>query len=565
MNLSLPLGIDDFNKIREENYYYIDKTNFIKQLLSTRFEANLVTRPRRFGKTLTMSMLEDFFDISRDSRAHFDGLDISRETALCKEWMNHWPVVFFSLKSVEGLNFTSAYGRLKVLIANICKKYAFLENSNKVDSADKIIFKQMRFQDANEENLSNALVLLTRMMHAHYGKQVILLIDEYDVPLARASENGYYAEMLDMVRSILGDAVKTNPFLKFAVVTGCLRISKESIFTGTNNFVTDSITGDAFNEFIGFTSEDVEKLLTDSDLTSHANDVKKWYDGYRFGKTEVYCPWDVLNYIKDLHQNPDAKPGNYWGNTSHNAIIRQFIDRKDLRDKEYINSDIERLIAGETISKTVRDDLTYDTLNSTSQNIWSLLLLTGYLTIDPTANIPEKDTEYNDEQYMAALRIPNEEVRLLFRTIVQEWFTAKVKSEARSELFNALWGKDEKQCSRQLSDMVYDTISCYDYREDFYRAFMVGILSYAGYMLITNKEMGEGRPDIVLKDERNDRAIVIELKWTPKKSQMGKKCEEALQQIHDKRYAEDLAEEFDQVIHCGICFFKKQCMVKFET
>lgn len=562
MSISLPLGIDDFAKIREEDFYYIDKTGFLKQLLNTRFEANLVTRPRRFGKTLTMSMLEDFFDISRNSKAHFESLEIYRETALCEQWMNQWPVVFLTLKDVEGLTFEKSYGMLKVLISELCKKYAFLSYSDKVDSDDKIIFNELKSQKADEENLKSSLILLTRMMTAHYGRQTILLVDEYDVPVAKAYEHGHYAEMLDVIKALLGRAIKTNPHLKFAVVTGCLRIAKESIFTGTNNFVTDSITGDRFNEYIGFTSGDVEKLLNDSGFTDRADDVKNWYDGYRFGHTEVYCPWDVLSFMRDLNKDSHALPDNYWGNTSDNAIIRQFIDRKDLRDKEYINAEFERLIAGESISKVIREDLTYDTVHSSSQNIWSLLLLSGYLTIKP---VEDSKNIISKEERTVALRIPNEEVRYLFRTTVKEWFTEKVQSEERSELFHVLWNKDEEQTSKLLSAMVYDTISTYDAREDFYRAFMVGILSFAGYELLTNKEMGEGRPDIVLKDERNDRAMVIELKWTPRKKQMGEKCEEALQQIRDRRYAEGLENEFDEVIHCGICFFKKQCTVKFET
>ncbi len=572
LGISIPLGIDSFTKVREENFYYIDKTLFIKELLSTRFEANLITRPRRFGKTMTMSMLEDFFEISRDSKAHFEGLKISKEKELCKEWMNQYPVVFLTLKDVEGLNYRNAYGMLRVLISDLCKKYEFLGDSSSVNEADREIFRELEYQKADQENLKSSLAVFMRMMNAHYGRQVILLIDEYDVPLAKASENGYYEEMLEFIRALLGKALKTNPYLKFAVVTGCLRISKESIFTGTNNFVTNSITGDGFNEYIGFIPSNVRSLLADWGLSEHEEDVKLWYDGYRFGRTEVYCPWDVLSYVRDLSGNPNAKPQNYWGNTSHNGVIRQFIDRKDLREKENINADIEKLIAGEIIRKSIREDLTYDTLHSASQNLWSLLLLTGYLTIEPSAEetntekaeAEEYSAEYSEDAQEVSLRIPNEEVRMLFRTTVQEWFTAKVKSEERTELFEALWSKNEQRSSKKISEMVYDTISYYDYREDFYRAFMAGILSYAGYELITNKEMGEGRSDIVLKDERNDRAMVIELKWTQTKAQMSVMCEEALRQIKDKRYAEGLEKEFDQVVCCGICFYKKQCAVRFE-
>ena len=595
MAIVFPLGNDDFSEVRDNGNYYIDKTDFIHELLSKQFKANLITRPRRFGKTLTMSMLEDFFDINRDSKKHFADLAISKNVDIYENWINQWPVLFLTLKSVEGNDFSSAYGLLKELISDLCITHNYLEDSDEVNTADKGRYRRLRDGVASDAEVKGCLYALMRMMTAYYGKQVILLIDEYDVPLAKASEGGYYSQMLDVIHSLLGKVLKTNRFLKFAVVTGCLRIAKESIFAGTNNFVSDTITDNRFNEYIGFTQNDVQKILTDTGFTEHMEEISIWYDGYRFGNIEVYCPWDVLNHAAALQENPHAEPNCYWENTSHNAIIRRFIDREDLWKEEHINDDFETLLDGGYIKKAITENLTYDMLHSSADNLWSLLYLTGYLTKVSPGELHEENIMQETKE--VALRIPNEEIRRLFRSTVTEWFKAKVKSTDRSELFDALWNGDEQECTRLLSQMVFETISFHDYKEDFYHAFVTGILSFAGYKVVSsriprsklrgirpsrhspnagekhscawlnargNKEQGEGRSDILLLDERGAKVIVIEVKHSSTLKGQAKKCDEALQQIRTKRYAESLEEEYDEIMLYGISFFKKRCEVKTE-
>ncbi|MDO4556638.1 MAG: AAA family ATPase, partial [Lachnospiraceae bacterium] len=558
MGISFPLGKDDFYKIRQDGDYYVDKTGLIEELLEESFEVKLITRPRRFGKTLTMTMLEDFFDISRDSRTDFAGLAICKKDDLCSNWMNQWPTVFLTLKSVNGKNFESAYGMFKSLIADICEKYSFLEKSDRVDNDDKKRFQRLKSETADDTTEKNSLFLLTRMLYAHYGKPVILLIDEYDVPLAKADDSGYYDEMLEVIRTVFDKALKSNRFLKFAVITGCLKIVKESIFTGTNNFVSDSITGGRFEEYIGFTEENVEQILKDTHFLDHREEIKNWYDGYHFGSMDVYCPWDVLNHVSALLINPKSKPHSYWENTSHNNIIRRFIDRKDLWEKAHINDDFEVLLAGGSIVKPITENLTYDMVNSSADNLWSLLYLTGYLTMDSNRSL-ENGNMSSDS---IALKIPNEEIHRLFKTTVLKWFEDKVAASDRRELFHALWNQEEEKCSAILSEMLFETISYNDYKEAYYHAFVTGILSYAGYKVKSNAEAGEGRPDILLLDERNGKAIVIEIKVTNAFKAMEEKCEEALRQIDTRRYAKGLGDEYEEILKYGICFYKKRCRVK---
>lgn len=552
MNLSLPLGIDDFAKIREDGFYYIDKTAFIIELLSTRFEANLITRPRRFGKSLTMSMVEDFFDISRDSKAHFDGLEISKETKLCEEWMNKWPVVFLTLKDVEGLNFDDAMGMLRVLVSDLCKKYEFIGESSRVNAADRELFRNFEYQKADKENLKSCLVILTRMMSAHYGKPTILIIDEYDVPLAKASENGYYAEMLDIIRSLLGRALKTNKFLKFAVVTGCLRISKESIFTGVNNFVTDAIAGDSFNEYIGFTPRETAKLLEDADLSDHAEEIRQWYDGYRFGNVEVYCPWAVLNHVNALQNDSDAEPDNYWANTSHNGIIYHFINRKLKNVKEQFDT----LMNGGVIITQIEKNLTYDYLTSSVKNFWSLLYLTGYLTSEDPAVLDEPIPKGS-----AALRIPNEEVKTIFKDSIIDWFNDYVENVDRRDMCDALWNGDTEKAQTLISKLLFQTISFYDYEERYYHAFLAGLFAGDEYAVDSNMEYGTGRPDVVIRDDENQRAIVIEIKYAKIKSEIPAKRKEALKQFNDRNYLKGISDGYITKIGYGITFHEKSCLI----
>lgn len=553
MAINFPLGVDSFRKLRQENCYYVDKTGSIRELVSQKFEVNLITRPRRFGKSLLMSMLEDFFDISRDSTADFEGLKVLSQPDLCAEWMNQWPVVSLTLKSVEGLDFDSAYGMLKVLIAGLFKKYAFLETSTHVDADDRTIFKELKAQKSNMENLKDSLHILTRMLNACYGKPVILLIDEYDVPLAKASEAGYYDRMLDMIRSMFNNALKSNEFLKFAVVTGCLKIAKESIFTGTNNFVSDTITGDRFDEYIGFTESDVDKILEDSGFMDHREEIRLWYDGYRFGDVNVYCPWDVLNHVAALQVNPSKQPQNYWGATSHNGIIYRFISREDLD----VNNKLEVLVSGGVLKEKITEELTYDTLKSSETNLWSLLYLTGYLT---QTQWPEDGSVPGPGE--VALRIPNEEVKSIFKTAIVEWFNESVKTVDRSRLFSAIWAGDTKTASEQISDLLFTTISYHDYQENFYHAFVAGLFSGAGYIVDSNYERGTGRPDVIVLDKRTRRALVIEAKHAASEEKLSAQCDAAVRQIHQRKYIQGIDKGYRSVIGYGIAFFEKECMVK---
>lgn len=556
MTIKIPVGLDNFRKIREDGWYYVDKTAFISKLLSQPFEANLITRPRRFGKTLTISMMEDFFDISRDSKSHFAGLEIYNDTALCDEWMNKWPVLSVTLKDVEGLDFDDAYGMLRILISEVCKKYAFLGESNLVDSDDRLIFNELKAQQAEKGNIKSSLLLLTRMMNAHFGKQVILLVDEYDVPLAKASEHGYYEEMLDVIRALLGKAMKTNPYLKFAVVTGCLRISKESIFTGINNFATDSITGDAFNEYIGFTQAEVHQLLGDADLLSHEAEIKEWYDGYRFGNVDVYCPWAVLNYVNALQNNPSAEPESYWANTSHNGIIYHYISKK----LKNVRDNFDTLMDGDYIITPIEKNLTYDYITSSSKNFWSLLYLTGYLTIAELSDSSLKLPKGN-----MALRIPNREVREIFKKNILEWFDDYVVKIDRSQICDALWRGDIDTAQRLLSALLMKTVSYYDYQESFYHAFLAGLFAGDEYEVESNNEYGVGRPDVVIKDVDNQRVLVIEVKYAKTQNDIPMKFREAQRQFVDRKYLEGIPDGYAEKIGYCAVFFAKKCFLEKAT
>ncbi len=551
MSNKFPLGIDSFEKLRAGNYYYIDKTAFIQKLLESTFEVNLITRPRRFGKTLIMSMMEAFFNIEKNSKENFQGLIISESSDLCDTWMNKWPTIFLTFKSVEGEDFESAYGMLTVLIADLCKKYDFLLQSPLVNAEDRAIFHSLMARKADAAEIKNSLYTLMRMLNAHYKKSVILLLDEYDVPLAHASEMGYYPQMLALIRAILGKSLKSNEYLKFSVVTGCLKIAKESIFSGTNNFVSDTITGDRFDEYFGFTEKDMEKLLADSELTDHMHEMREWYDGYRFGTVDVYCPWDVLNHASALQSNPLKKPQNYWGATSHNSIIYRFISRDDID----VNDKFEILMDGNSIVEHVTEELTYDTIRSTEENLWSLLYLTGYLTRD-------QREESGDNDSAVALRIPNEEIRSLFKSAIIEWFNDTVRTTDRTMLFEALWNGNSDEASRRISDILFSTISYHDYQESYYHAFIAGLFSGAGYIVESNYEYGTGRPDIVVKDKKNRRAIVIEIKNVNDLSALEKGCGATIRQIREQKYTKKIEQDYRTVLCYGAAFYKKTCMIR---
>ena len=547
--LNIPVGISDFAKIRDRKYYYVDKTKLISDLLEEETaEVTLITRPRRFGKTMAMSMLSHFFDIRKDSKAMFQGLKIAENTELCDEWMNQWPVLFLSFRRVDGLNFESAFGMLQETITDIYGDHLYLLDSPRISSYQKEIMDRILRKTASEEEIKASILLLTKLMQAHYGKPVILLIDEYDVPIAKASANGYYDEMLDVMKGIL-QALKDNDALRFAVITGCLRIAKESIFTGTNNFVSDTISSSHLNEYFGFTQEEVDQILSDADQTDHAEDVKAWYDGYHFGELDVYCPWDVMNYLRDLRKNPKIKPASYWRNTSDNAIIRSFIDYAG----ENIHEKMETLLAGGYIIQKIREDLTYDYLHSSEENLWSILYSTGYLTQVRGEELPP-DT--------AALMIPNAEIRQIFETTVQEWFDDSARKENRTALFDAVWSGDIETLTEEMNELLRKTISYHDYKEDFYHAFLAGIFTGAGYSVDSNRERGEGRSDVVVRNSSKGRVALFEAKYAKTLDGLEASCEAALQQIEDRQYAKDFADDYDDILCYGIAFYKKRCLVQ---
>ncbi len=549
--VTLPIGTSDFAEIRREGWYYVDKTGLIRDLLNTRkAKVTLITRPRRFGKTLGMNMLANFFDIQKDSKALFEGLEVSKDTTLCEQWRNQWPVLFVSFRRVDGLNFQSAYGMLKTTICELCIEHRYLLESTQVPHEHKETMRRLLQKTASDDELSSSLLLLTHMMQAHYGKPIILLIDEYDVPLAKASANGYYKEMLDVMKGIM-QAMKDNSALQLAVITGCLRIAKESIFTGTNNFVSDTITSSRLNEYFGFTQAEVDKLLEDTGLTDHAEDLKAWYDGYHFGEFDIYCPWDVMNYLQDLQFDPSKKPVSNWKNTSDNAIIRSFIDYSG----PSISKKLELLLSGGYIVQTIEEDLTYDYLHSSEDNLWSILYLTGYLT--RVREIPASDGAL-------ALTIPNAEVQEIFRSTIQKWFKDSSQTWNRQAMFQALWAGNSETLTKEIGKLLRKTISYHDYKEDFYHAFLAGILASFHYSVESNREHGEGRSDIVVYDEENSRVVIFEAKVAKSPEELPAACDAALCQIEARQYAEDFRDEYDEILCYGIAFYKKRCLVKMK-
>lgn len=551
-NLNIPVGVSDFQKIRENEYYYVDKSELITKLLKEKSaEVTLITRPRRFGKTLGMSMLANFFDIRKDSRKLFQGLKVTDSHELCDEWQNQYPTLFISFKRVDGLDFASAYDMLCSVIAELCSEHQYLADSDRVASYDKRIIGRIINQAATVAEVKNSLVSLTRAMLAHYGKPVILLIDEYDVPAAKANSHGYYNEMLDTMRAIL-QALKDNPALRFAVITGCLKIAKESIFTGTNNFISDTITDSGLNEYFGFTQSDVDQLLNDADAVEYSQQIKSWYDGYHFGAFDVYCPWDVMNYLRDLQHNPNARPASYWKNTSDNAIIRSFIDYAGSN----ITKKLETLLSGGYVTQYIDENLTYDYLHSSEDNLWSILYMTGYLT-------KVRDLALSDAlpAGMSALMIPNEEIKELFETTVMRWFGDNAQAWNRKALFHAVWTGDSETITQEMNKLLRKTISYHDYREDFYHAFLAGIFTGAGYMVESNKEHGEGRSDVVVYDPIDGRVAIFEAKYSKTLAGMDAACSRALRQINDRMYAKEYADDYDQILCYGISFFKKRCLV----
>ncbi len=548
---NIPIGISEFEKIRKNDYYYVDKTELIQVLLKTEpAEITLFTRPRRFGKTLVMSMLASFFDIRRENRALFEGLKVVKDQKLCEGWMNQWPVIFLSFKDVGGENFKDAYGLLQSVISQLYVEHAYLEKSTEIDESYKDIFGRLKRRQGNKTDVQISLRVLMRMMQIYYGKQVILLIDEYDVPMAKAGNKAYYNEMLDVIGTMMSQALKDNTALKFSVITGCLRISKESIFTGTNNFVADTIADERFSNYFGFTNEEVQRLLEDTGNIKYQGQIKKWYDGYCFGKTEIYCPWDVLCYLNKLAFESESEPENFWENTSHNDIIRTFLSYEGMD----VTDSFERLLAGETIEVEITDNLTYENLTDSEENLWSVLYLTGYLTKDNRQPLQGKSKVF--------LKIPNAEIMDIFRKSVVRWFDERMAVRDRSSLFKALWNEDVSSLSELISDLLFETISYHDYAESFYHAFLAGLFTNAGYIVESNYESGLGRPDLVIKDKKKRQAVIIEIKIADGTRSLQKAAEKAKDQINDMRYADGIsAQGYQKVIKYGAAFYQKNCLI----
>jgi len=553
MDFKVGVGKSDFAALRESGNYYVDKTELIYELVNdTDNEVTLFTRPRRFGKTLMMSMMENFFSIRKQSARIFEGLTITEHEDFCKEWINQYPVLFISFKDAESETYDVAYAKLMTIIADVCKSNSEISNHNTIDKDDLEVFARLKAQKGTESDVQNSLKAIMRMMNAVYGKKVILLIDEYDVPLAKASEkdtskNGYYSKMLDVIKGIMSTALKDNEFLQFAVITGCLRIAKESIFTGTNNFASYSVLDEKFGRYFGFSDEEVGAMLIAADREEAAAEIKEWYDGYVFGDSYVYCPWDVINHLSALRYKRTARPKNYWKNTSHNGILLTFVKRTDFK----VKGKFEILMNSGTIIQTITDELTYDTLHSSEDNLWSVLLMTGYIT--------KADPE--EEGETVSLKIPNKEIASIFEDTVVKLFKETIDTGMQRSMMEAFWSKDAEEAGRIVSELLWRTISYNDYHEDYYHAFLAGAFVGIGYEVESNKEKGLGRPDILLKDEDNRRAIIIEAKKSDKEADLDKDCDEAIEQIITGKYAEGLY-GYEQIFCYGVAFFQKQAKVK---
>ena len=543
--VKLPLGISSFDDIRKDGRLFIDKTPLIEEILAKGYGVFLFTRPRRFGKTLAMSMLSSFFDVSKDSRKLFDGLKISGNRELCDKWMNRYPTILVSFKSVDGLDFNAALDSLKDIIFNLFCSYSFLLESDRVLPALKRKFSIILDGTSTVSDIKGSLGLLVRMLSSHYGEKVILLIDEYDVPMAKASSRGYYDEMIDVMRSLL-QALKDNDYLKFSVITGCLRIAKESIFTGLNNVYCNTVTSTAYDEYFGFTGKEVTDTFCSLGFENRLDDVKEWYDGYHFGNEDIYCPWDVIHYLDSLFDNPDAKPKNYWTNTSSNDIVKSFISggRRSMFDN------LDTLLSGGSITKVIDENITYDYLHSTDNNIWSVLLMTGYLTTTEEANgYPLSSDEVN-------LRVPNREIMSIFSTSLSKWVTEVSRKADLSGLSAALWTGDTETISIEMTKILNETISYHDiWHEDAYHLFFDGLFRGMGYRVESNREYGMGRPDIVVSDDMRTKVAVFELKGADET------IRKASNQIEEKKYADGLTES--SLIMCyAVRFSEKSAEVR---
>ena len=549
----LPVGVENFEEIIDKGYYYVDKTLLIRDLIDLRGKVNLFTRPRRFGKTLNMSMLRYFFEKAEEDRRYlFQGTKIMDAGEKYRSEMGKYPVISLSLKSMKQGSYEEAFHCLKEEIADEFKKH--LELLGKLETEDdRKKYDQLANRRAPGEEYLNSLQFLSQCLYSCYGSKAVILIDEYDVPLENAYFRGFYDRMVDLIRSLFESALKTNDALEFAVVTGCLRISKESIFTGLNNLNVISITDKTYAEHFGFTQEEVDRMLEHYGLMEKREDVKRWYDGYQFGDTEVYNPWSVINYVNSSYRDKDVLFKPYWSNTSSNSIVRILVEKADISAKQ----EIEALIDGRTITKPIHEDITYDEMDSTQENLWNFLFFTGYL---------KKISEYqNGEDIYVEMAIPNSEVRYIYKNTVRRWFEEKTDKKDLSPLYESILNGDREKMAEILSENLMETISFYDYQESYYHGFLAGMLKNIGnYIVLSNRESGNGRPDLLLKyPSVRGKAVILEIKVAKTYRELEQKCDEALEQIEAQRYEEPLRQEgYRDILKYGVAFYRKECMVK---
>ncbi len=550
----LPIGVESFEELLTKGYYFVDKTLFIRALLNMKGEVNLFTRPCRFGKTLNMSMLRYFFELNEDNRALFEGTKIMSAGEEYLKWMGQFPVISLSLKSMKQPTFELSLEMLKQAVAEeYGRHWKLVESDPNLSDAKRERYLRIRDWKGTEADYASALKFLSECLYDCTGKKSVILIDEYDVPLENAYFAGFYGKMIALIRSLFESALKTNENLEFSVVTGCLRISRESIFTGLNNLKIMSITADAYAEYFGFTPDEVEEMLRFYDLDKNLKTVRQWYDGYQFGSTEVYNPWSVINYVDSCRTNKDAFARPYWSNTSSNSIVRTLVEKADMSAKQ----EIEALIEGKTITKPIHEDITYEDMDSTQDNLWNFLFFTGYL---------KKIREWQEgETIYMEMAIPNSEVRYVYKNTVLRWFEEKTDKKELSPLYESILNGNPEKMAEILSENLMETISFYDYQESYYHGFLAGMLKNIGnYIVLSNRESGNGRPDILLKyPSVRGKAVIIEIKVSKTYQELEKKCDEALRQIEEQRYEEELRQEgYQNIMKYGVAFYRKECMAK---
>ena len=550
----LPIGVESFEELLTKGYYFVDKTLFIRALLNMKGEVNLFTRPCRFGKTLNMSMLRYFFELNEDNRALFEGTKIMSAGEEYLKWMGQFPVISLSLKSMKQPTFELSLEMLKQAVAEeYGRHWKLVESDPNLSDAKRERYLRIRDWKGTEADYASALKFLSECLYDCTGKKSVILIDEYDVPLENAYFAGFYGKMIALIRSLFESALKTNENLEFSVVTGCLRISRESIFTGLNNLKIMSITADAYAEYFGFTPDEVEEMLRFYDLDKNLKTVRQWYDGYQFGSTEVYNPWSVINYVDSCRMNKDAFARPYWSNTSSNSIVRTLVEKADMSAKQ----EIEALIEGKTITKPIHEDITYEDMDSTQDNLWNFLFFTGYLK-------KIRERQEGETIYME-MAIPNSEVRYVYKNTVLRWFEEKTDKKELSPLYESILNGNTDKMAEILSENLMETISFYDYQESYYHGFLAGMLKNIGnYIVLSNRESGNGRPDILLKyPSVRGKAVIIEIKVSKTYQELEKKCDEALRQIEEQRYEEELRQEgYQNIMKYGVAFYRKECMAK---